>query len=314
MNTHDNTADNTNPLDGFGDNVDNDAYGSSTDVTEKSNNSTPVENEDDGEGNHKPVAEGDDSEEEDFYWDGEKLDSPTSETDEGSAADSELVKKLRQTIKDQRTELREAKINTPAQQTAPPEQLTLPPKPKMEDEGIDYDPEIYQQKLEEWYQTEARVKAQQQESTKAHEELLKTFNERKADYKSRVASLKIRGYEDAEALVAGEVSQGVQTALIMHAEKPELVVLALARNPELLKQAKEINDPVKLGVLIGTVQAKARAMPKGKKNVSGAPAEPRGAGASTVRDLDAELEKARSSGDYTRVVELKRKRKAAAKK
>lgn len=306
-------------LGGEGGAVDNDAYGRDTNDQQQQpagNDNDDSDDSDNGDGQQRQTQQTDpEDEEQEFYWDGAPLASPTSNEDDGDANDTPLIKQLRQTIKDQRAQLRDKGLTPPnVQQQQTPAAETLPPFPKMEDDGIDYDPDVYQQKVREWYETEGRVKAQQQKQEQAQQQIVTTFNERKQAYKDRVASMKVRGYEDAEAFVAGEISQEVQTALILHAEKPELVVLALARNPELMKQAKGITDPVKLGILIGTVEAKAKALPKGKNPVKGAPPNPRGNGNGQLRDLDSEIEKARNSGDYSRVIQLKRQRSAAAKK
>lgn len=329
MHTTDNQADQNQTdgdiFDGLGGDgaIDNDAYGQQNDqqTPQNTNDNTDDSDNDEDDGDQEGQQQQrqkenpEESEEDEFYWDGKPLASPTSAEDDGDANDTPLIKQLRQTIKEQRTQLREKGLTPPtAEQQAAPAPVELPAFPKMEDDGIDYDPEVFQAKVKEWYETEARVKAQQKQQQEAQQQIVTTFNERKQAYKDRVASMKVRGYEDAEALVAGEISQQVQTALILHAEKPELVVLALARNPELLKQAKGITDPVKLGMLIGMVEAKAKALPKGKNPVKGAPANPRGNGNGQLRDLDAEYEKARNSGEYTRVIELKRQKQAAAKK
>lgn len=324
MHTNDNTAETQHldpDLDGGNGAVDNDAYGADETKPETTTTSTKPETEenedgqDDGQTGQKPAVNENDGEEEDeFYWDGAPLASPTS-TDDGEATDTPLVKQLRQTIKDQRKALRDKNIALPDPGTnAAPQALTLPPKPKMEDDGIDYDPEVYQQKVDEWYTTKAQVEQQQAQQTTQQQKLVETFNEKKAAYKERIGTLKVRNYEDAEAFVAGEISQEMQSAIILHSDRPEHVVLALARNPDLMKQMKGVSDPVTLGVLIGTIQAKAKAMPKGKSSVKGAPSDPRGAGKGQTRDLDVEIDKARNSGDYTRVIELKRQKTAAQAK
>lgn len=324
MNTTDNQADKDQTdgglFDGMdsGDAVDNEAYGQAKPPAEQQ---TPDEengdsdNDDQDENGQQTPPVNPEDEEEEFYWDGQPLASPTSTTDDGADSDTPLVKQLRQTIKDQRAKMRDMGVQAPtAQQQQAAAPVTLPPFPTMEDDGIDYDPEIYARKVKEWYETEASVKAQTEQQQRAQSELQTRFDTRKAAYKDRVAAMKIRGYEDAEEFVAGEVSSGVQTALILHAEKPELVVLALAKNPDLLKKAKEITDPVQLGMLIGMVEAKAKTLPKGKSNVKGAPANPRGGGNGQIRDLDAEFDKARNSGDYTRVIALKKQKAAATAK
>lgn len=318
MNTNDQQADDFFSQDA-GETFDNDAYGKSeVDEQERkpAERHEPTEQETD-HGSKPPTVDGesgDEDEEQEFYWDGKPLVSPTSEDNE-TDNDTPLVKQLRQTIKEQRKELREKNIVAPTPATAAPAPAQMRPAPKMDDDGIDYDPETYQQELQKWYAEKAQFEATQQQQQAEHDRLMQTFNERKEAYKGRIGKLKVNGYEDAEAYVAGELSSGVQTALIMHAEKPELVVLALARNPDLLKQAKEVTDPVQLGVLIGTIQARAKAMPKAKQQVDGAPSTPRGNGGSSLRDLDTETAKAQQTGDYTRVFQLKKQRaNAAAKK
>lgn len=323
MHTTDNQAENDQNNNGLFDGmdnggaVDNDAYGQpeqqqKPDTTDEENDGS--DDDDQGEEGGKQPPESTEDEEEEFYWDGEALASPTSTTDDGADSDTPLVKQLRQTIKDQRAKMRDMGVQAPTAQQQAAAPATLPPYPTMADEGIDYDPDIFQAKVKEWHETEARVKAQTEQQQRAQSELQSRFDERKTAYKDRVASLKIRGYEDAEEFVAGEVSREIQTALILHAERPEFVVLALARNPDLLKKAKEITNPVELGVLIGKVEAKAKALPKGKSTAKGAPANPRGGGNGQIRDLDAELDKARNSGDYTRVIQLQKQKAAAAKK
>lgn len=297
------TADNT-PDNGLADAgaIDNDAYGNHQD-----------DNSDDNQDGAQNTGDDNQDDEEEFHFDGVVLGSPPSE-DEGDPQDSELVKALRKRLKEQSKELREKRITSPAPAASAAAQplAPMPEKPKLEDDGIDYDPDVFQQRLDAWYTQKAQHDAQTAQHEGQQKALVERYNTRKDEYKTRVAALKVRGYEDAEAFVAGELSAEVQGALMLHADRPEHVVLALARNPELMKQMKGVTDPVTLGVLIGTIQAKAKALPKGKQSVRGAPPEPRGTASGQLQSLEAEIEKARSSGDYTRVVQLKRK-KAAAK-
>lgn len=200
MHTNDNTAETQHldpDLDGGNGAVDNDAYGADETKPETTTTSTKPETEenedeqDDGQTGQKPaVNENDGDEEDEFYWDGAPLASPTS-TDDGEATDTPLVKQLRQTIKDQRKALRDKNIALPDPGTnAASQALTLPPKPKMEDDGIDYDPEVYQQKVDEWYTTKAQVEQQQAQKTTQQQKLVETFNEKKAAYKERIGTLK----------------------------------------------------------------------------------------------------------------------------
>lgn len=297
--------------------IDNDAYGQQADTRKPLETSKPNANDDaeiPGGDANQPGEEL--HEEEEFYYDGKPLVSPTSEEDT-TDADSDLVKKLRGTIKQQRDQLRDRNLSLPQPQGAAPQnaQMQLPPMPKLEDEGIDYDSDLYAQKVGEWYQQKAQVEAQNRSAEEAQKALQATFDQRKAAYKERIGKSKIRGYEDAEAFVSGELHQNVQAALILHAERPEHVVLALARNPELMAKAKSITDPIQLGMLIGEVQAKTKAMPKAPNSAGGAPSDPKGGSAGAgLRTLEALHEEAVKTGDFTRYLSAKRSRAASAKK
>lgn len=76
----------------------------------------------------------------------------------------------------------------------------------------------------------------------------------------------MKGFDEAEKAVLGEVPENIQGAILHYADKPEIVVLAAGLNPAIRKQLAETTDPVALGKLIGSIEAKAKLLPKSKKN------------------------------------------------
>ncbi|SQJ71959.1 phage scaffold protein [Escherichia coli] len=120
-----------------------------------------VETEDGSESSGNDAEEAtetdDDESEQEFYFGDEKLDSPTSE----DGAEHGLVKHLRKTIKEKDRELKELM----RQSQKPVEQqpvITQPPRmPKLDDEDIGFDEEIYQQRMAKWAEDTAADSAYQ---------------------------------------------------------------------------------------------------------------------------------------------------------
>ncbi|QHJ79996.1 MAG: hypothetical protein [Bacteriophage sp.] len=243
------------------------------------------------------------SDEDDFYLGDEKLESPTSDVDD-NANDTELVKHLRKQIKERNEALREAKRQP--QQAAPAVLEPLPQKPQLSDDGIDYDENVYQQRLEDWFNKKAGHEAKQRDVEKQQQELQDRFAKKNEEYAEAKKKIKVPGYDAAEQLVKDEVPENIRSALMLHSKNPTMVVIALARNPELRKQMSEATDPIEFGYQLGRIDALAKTMPKAKSTTSSAPNVKGGVGAN-VGALEKELEKARSSGDYTRVIEIKKK-------
>lgn len=331
MNTNDQQADSFfDPvLDGDAGQIDNDAYGRdpqqqqdepgrSTGNDDDRQHDPDRTNSDAGnDGGDTPASNAADAnEDEDFYWDGERLDSPTSEVTPQSN-DSDLVKQLRSVIKDQRDQLRDKNLRLPepSQANAAPA-TSLPPRPRLEDEDVNWDEDVLAEKMESWYQAKANHDAQQKTVQQQQEALQNTFNERKEAYKQRIAKGTLRGYEAAETQVAGALPAEIQSALILYAERPEHVVMALSRNPDLLERAQKITDPVSLGMLIGEIQTRAqKKLPATKRDtVTSAPSDPRGRSNGPVRDMEAARERARKTGDYTEVHKLNAAAKARKNK
>lgn len=282
--------------------VDNDTPEQIPDEVETENDTENSE-DDDHENGDVETEEGDDSEQE-FYFGDEKLESPTSE----EAKDPALVKHLRSTIKEKDRELKELRrLSTqPAQQQ--PVIAQPPVMPKLTDPGIDYDEELLQEKLEQWAKDNDQYKEQQRVIKQQQEMLNEQLKAKVTNYQQRVKSLKVRGFADAEQIVREEIPVSIQDTILLEAEKPEMVVLALGRNAELRKQLAETTNPVALGRLLERIESKAKTMPKARTNAATTP-EVRGSNGAVINNLDKLKAKALETGDWTPYFAAKKAKK-----
>ncbi len=255
--------------------------------------------EEDEAGHSLGQAEAD---EEEFYFGDEKLESPTSEEDKEPG----LVKHLHNTIKEKDRELKELRVTHPQPQQRAPAQA--PRMPQLSDDGIDYDEAAFQKRLSEWSEEKATYQTAQAQQQRVQQELQQRHQQKLQQYQDRVKTVKVPNYQQAERLVIEEVPEQIQAAIIHYAEKPEMVVIALARNPELRKQVAEATDPVALGRLIGTIESKAKTMPKAKSTAASVP-EVKGSGGAAINNLEKLREKAQETGDYSAYLVAKRKAK-----
>lgn len=227
----------------------------------------------------EPQEPGDDEEE--FYLGDEKLESPSSDEDKDPA----LVKTLRNVIKEKERELKELRH---AAISAPVQIQEMPPKPTLE--SSDYDEVAFEQKLTEWHDTKRKIddaKAKKESSDEAYRQ---QHNAKVNQYLEDRKAVKFKGFDVAERRVTEEVPISHQNFILDRAKNPTLVVMAIGSNAELRKQLSEATDPAEIGWLIGNIEAKAKTLPKGKKQQSSTP-EVKGGGVQRRSSADIALAK-----------------------
>lgn len=273
-------------------------------------NTDPDDSNESADAQDEEGAEGEVSEEDDdqivISMDGEDL---TQEDEEQKHAPS-WVKELRKSSREKDKKIREleAKLNAGAAPAAKP--LTLPAKPKLED--FDYDPDVYEEKLSEWFETKRRHDTQVEASKKVQDDAEKAWQDKLAAYGKAKADLKVRDYEDAEAYVQDRFNVTQQGIILQGLENPALVVYALGKNHKKATELAGITDPVRFAVAIGKLETQLKVTtrkspPPPPKTVSGT-GRVSGAVDSTLDRLRAEAEK---TGDYTKVLKYKQQKKKA---
>ncbi len=179
----------------------------------------------------------------------------------------------------------------------------LPPVPNQYDFDTDED---FNKALTGWIEKRDEINTNKQARQAKEAEFKKVFDEKNKNYITRFdeISKSLPAMKMAHESVISSMPVNMQNELLMESEKPAEVVLALGSNPELLEKYMSTNSPIARGRLLAEIESKANVRTqKRKTNVS--PSTPN-AGAASTRGVEAAIEKARKSGDYTKVLQLKR--------
>jgi len=224
----------------------------------------------------------------------------------------EWVRELRKTNRELQRQNRElqTKLQTTVQTETKP--VTLGPKPKLEDH--DYDADKYEEALTGWFE-----RKRQADEVNAKQEA-EVMNQQKAwqakldGYGKAKAELKVKDFEDAEAVAQELFNVTQQGVMLQGADNPALVVYALGKNPKKAQELASIKDPVKFAFAVAKLEkdlkvTNRRAAPPPERIVSGT-GRVSGAVDSTLERLRAEAEK---TGNMTKVIQYKAQKRSASK-
>jgi hypothetical protein len=220
----------------------------------------------------------------------------------------EWVRELRKTNRELQRQNRELqnKLQTTQTETKP---VVLGAKPKLEDH--DYDAEKFEAALADWFErkrqadeAQARQEAEVMNQQKAWKAKLDGYGKAKAE-------LRVKDYEDAEAVAQEVFSVTQQGVILQGADNPALVVYALGKNAKKAKELSDIKDPVKFAFAVAKLEKELKVT-----NRKTAPAPERivtGTGRSSGA-VDSTLERLREeaarTGNMSKVVAYKRQKKA----
>lgn len=212
----------------------------------------------------------------------------------------EWVRELRRQHRELQKQNRE--LQAKLQTVAPAQQVTLGAKPTLE--SADYDTARYEQQLEAWYARKREVEAQERQAREVQEQHTRAWQEKLEGYAKAKTELKVKDFDDSEAVVQQELNTVQQGVILQGADNPALVVYALGRNPKKAKELAAIQDPVKFAFAVAKLEKDMRVTnrkpPAPESTIrSGAPAS---ANDSTLERLRAEAER---TGNYSKVVQYK---------
>lgn len=260
-----------------------------------------------------PAAEG---EEELAVTFGDEAPPPEPE----ATPESNPIRQLREERRRLERENRELQEKLRAKEAPPPE-IPLGPKPKLEDH--DYDADKFELALQDWFEKKRvadEKAAQAQAEARAKEE---AWQARLAEYGQAKAKLKVPDYEDAEERIQSILPVAHQSAIVHVAENPALLVYALGKHPakakELaaIKQANGAPDVVKFAYELGKLVTQMKTTTKARP-APPAPETPMRSTAPTRSAANATLERLRDeadrTGDRTKVAAYMRQLKAQQRK
>lgn len=223
----------------------------------------------------------------------------------------EWVRELRKANREKERRIREleARLQTTQTEIKP---VALGAKPKLEE--FDYDADRFEQALDAWHERKRQHDLETEKVRQAEQAQQQAWQAKLEGYGKAKAELKVRDYEDAEA-IAQEVFNVTQQGVILQgADNPALVIYALGKNPRKAADLAKINDPVKFAFAVAKLEKELKvtnrkAAPAPERIVQGT-GRVSGAVDSTLERL---REEAARTGNMTKVIQYKAQKRAASK-
>ena len=224
----------------------------------------------------------------------------------------EWVRELRKTNRELQRQNRElqGKLQSTAQTETKP--VVLGKKPSLEDH--DYDADKFEAALADWFERKRQADEAQAKQEAEVMNQQKAWQAKLDGYGKAKAELRVKDFEDAEA-VAQELFNITQQGVVLQgADNPALVIYALGKNPKKAKELSDIKDPVKFAFAVAKLEKELKvtnrkAAPPPERIVSGT-GRVSGAVDSTLERL---REEAARTGNMTKVIQYKRQKQAASK-
>jgi len=224
----------------------------------------------------------------------------------------EWVRELRKTNRELQRQNRElqGRLQTSAQTEIKP--VVLGKKPSLEDH--DYDAEKFEEALTNWFERKRQadeINAKQEAEVMTQQ---KAWQAKLEGYGKAKAELRVKDFDDAEAMAQELFNVTQQGVMLQGADNPALVVYALGKNQKKAQELAAIKDPVKFAFAVAKLEkdlkvTNRRAAPPPERIVSGT-GRVSGAVDSTLERL---REEAARTGNMTKVIQYKAQKRTASK-
>jgi prefoldin subunit 5 len=232
----------------------------------------------------------------------------SEEKEEANPPAPKWVKDLRKSHRELQRENRELKAKLTTGEKGAEKLAPLGKKPTLED--LDYDAEKYEEALTDWFEKKRTFETELQKAKQAEKEQENAWNERLEGYRKAKGSLKVRDFEEAEALVEEHLSTQQQGIILHGAEKPELLVYALGKNPKKAKELAAITDPLKFAFAVAKLEKDLKVS---TRKPSTQPEKPITGTGKVSGSVDSALERLRAeadkTGDYSKVIAYKNQKR-----
>ena len=218
------------------------------------------------------------------------------------------MRELRKANREKERKIREleAKLNATATETKP---VALGPKPTLE--ACAYDSEEYEKKLADWYEQKRHADAAEAEAQAQRDAEAKAWQDKLDSYAKARASLKVRDYEDAEAVALETFNVTQQGIVLQGSDNPALIIYALGKNSTKAKELASITDPVKFAFAVAKLETQLKVT---NRKAAAAPERTISTGGGRISGsvdstLDRLREEALKTGDMSKVMAYKRSKK-----
>lgn len=237
-------------------------------------------------------------------------ESPPPEEEQHAQA-PEWVRELRKNHRELQRKNRELEDKLKATTGVETKPTTLGKKPTLEEH--DYDAEKFETALANWYEQKRQVDEQQAKAEAEAKTANDAWQAKLTSYGKAKTELKVKDFDDAEAVAQETFSTTQQGIILQGAENPALLIYALGKNQKKAKELASITDPVKYAFAVAKLETQLkvtqRKAPPPERTVQGT-GSTSGAVDSTLERLRAEAAK---TGDMTKVIAYKRSKREASK-
>lgn len=220
------------------------------------------------------------------------------------------VKELRQSHREAQKRIRELEA---LQSTGKPvaEAAKVLQKPTLAEH--DYDEEKFDKAMDAYYAArneETRQAAEKDAQRRREQEAVDQVRQR---YTESAKALKVKDYGEAEDEVVNTLSVAQQGLILGGADKPELLVYALGKNPEKLRALASIKDPVKFAFAASKLEKDLKVTNRkpAEKPMPESTVKSSSSGVSTNAALDRLRAEAAKTGDMSKVMAFKRQMRKA---
>jgi len=171
------------------------------------------------------------------------------------------VKELRKADKEKARKIRELEAQLAqkqvASETPAPAKLT---RPTLAD--CDYDEDKFEAQLLEFTAQQKQVQAEQQKAEDARKAADAAWQASVQQYETKKGALKVPDYDEREVLAKETLSITQQGIILTGAKNSAVVMYALGKNPDKLKEFAAITDPVKFCFAIAQWEPELKVTPR----------------------------------------------------
>jgi hypothetical protein len=233
--------------------------------------------------------------------------------EESDETESGLITDLRQRHRKLKQKYRKTQYELDQLKT-PQTEIVDEPGPKPTLEACDYDSDEYDKKISTWFDKKHRAEAAQKEAAARAEKEKAELQRIYHNYEERKNKLKkmVKDFDESEDAVTDALSITKQNIILCATKKPELIVCALGKSPAKMEELSKLDDiqfSMELARLEDNLKVgKRKPKTKPEKTVNGTGT----LSGTTDRTLERLRQEAAKTGDMSKVMQYRRKKRRAA--
>lgn len=239
-------------------------------------------------------------------------DEPAADEEEDDKRAPTWVRDLRLQNRENAKRLRQLEEeNARLKGAAAPGATIVGEKPTLE--GCDYDTEKFEQQLDAWKDRKRKAEDEQAQRQQAEQRARDEWQAKVDGYKKAAATLKVKDFADAEEAALSVLNQTQQGIIVSGADRAELVMYVLGKNPKKAKELASIADPVKFAFAVAKLETQLKVTARKSAPLPERTVRSTVPGATGIKDtelarLQAEADK---SGDRSKVAAYLRSKQQA---